>query len=119
MKALGQCLGKKCVRWTFVGLLGVLLLAIFFFFQFRRDSAPKMGRWERVTARDMLQIGVILNPMEYYISQGKISGFSYEFGQLLADSLGVGASYSVFYTYAERNTKRMQRSGNLSRNVLF
>ena len=101
MKALGQCLGKKCVRWTFVGLLGVLLLAIFFFFQFRRDSAPKMGRWERVTARDMLQIGVILNPMEYYISQGKISGFSYEFGQLLADSLGVGASYSVFYTYEE------------------
>ena len=64
-------------------------------------SAEELDAWSRVCQYKQLHIGVILNPIEYYVSQGKTSGFSYEVGQLLADSMGLEAVFHIYYTYED------------------
>ncbi len=55
--------------------------------------------WQCMQASGELRIGVLLNPMEYYISQGKEGGFSYDLSRTLSQSLGLKPVYTVFYTY--------------------
>lgn len=92
---LNKCKSRKgiCVLSLVLSLVVLMLLFI--------PARKHLDGWNRITTYKQLRIGVILNPMEYYISQGKTSGFSYELGQMIADSMGVEAIFQVYYTYED------------------
>ena len=61
----------------------------------------------------MLHVGVLMNPMEYYLHQGKVGGFSYELVQVIADSMKVKPSFHVYYTYEDINMALLRNDVDL------
>ncbi|MBR4492072.1 MAG: transporter substrate-binding domain-containing protein, partial [Bacteroidales bacterium] len=61
----------------------------------------------------VLHVGVLMNPMEYYLHQGKVGGFAYELVQVLADSMHVKPSYHVYYTYEDINMALLRNDVDL------
>ncbi|MBO4282182.1 MAG: transporter substrate-binding domain-containing protein [Bacteroidales bacterium] len=80
---------------AFCLLLCVVLCSLF-------REAPSDPHSLREIRRDStLCFGVLVNPMEYYVYQGKVGGFAYALGNAMADTWGVNPVYQVYYTYED------------------
>ena len=73
-------------------LVGVMLTAA------PRPEAVRLHSYNEIKSEGTLHVGVLMNPMEYYIHQGKVGGFSFELCQQLCDSLQLKACFHVYYT---------------------
>ena len=73
-------------------LVGLMLTAA------PRTEAVRLHSYHEIKSEGALHVGVLMNPMEYYIHQGKVGGFSYELCQQLCDSLQLKACFHVYYT---------------------
>lgn len=68
---------------------------------------------EAIREEGELHIGVLMNPMEYYVREGKVGGFAYEMGHILADSLKVEAVFHVYFTFEDIELALLQNEIDL------
>ena len=61
----------------------------------------------------VIHVGVLMNPMEYYLHQGKVGGFAYELVKVIADSMKVKPSFHVYYTYEDINMALLRNDVDL------
>lgn len=83
----------------FESLLTVCLLLFVLQFPQQVEKPLPPHSLKDVRKDGTLFIGVLLNPIEYYVHQGRVRGFSYALGKAMAEAWGVQVQFQVYYTY--------------------
>ena len=79
----------------------VLFFSVGFTFFFPVEEYAGTHSLSEIRSEGRLHIGTIMNPIEYHVHQGKVDGFSYELGCILADSLEVEPVFHVYHTFED------------------
>lgn len=95
------------IRYIEAGLLflSVFLLSLI---SFSEDVCYPLHTLENIQQEKELHVGVLMNPMEYYVREGKMGGFAHDLGNSLADFLQVNAVFHVFYSFEDVSLALMQ-----------
>ena len=86
-------------------VVSVLLLSLL---SLPEDESAPLHTLEAIRQEGELHIGVLMNPVEYYVRDGKVGGFAYETGNKLSDFLQVDAVFHVFYTLEDLQLALLQ-----------
>lgn len=87
---------KKHTLCGFAVIIVLLLISIVLCFNVGRNRDDSFRQWSDIRKDSVINIGVLQNPVEYYVVRGKISGFSYELTSAMSEFLNLKPVYHIF-----------------------
>lgn len=91
----------------------ILSVLLFLLFSLPENKSTPLHTLNEIRQEGELHIGVQMNPLEYYVREGKVCGFAREAGKILADSLQVEAVFHVYYTQEDAALALLQNEVDL------